>query len=310
MHTSYHTINYYHKILIQYIYLCYTSNDLIKIGESILDYIEFLLKFKLKTNKNNKEYLNKLNESIPLYKEKQNIKKIYFDKIIDWFDLFDHYINYVYDNTTLGSDKNLIDAFTQTNSNNTNEFNSQSGFLFKVHIQRCDFLRGKFALICHDYTEAIYYFIKSSKSKTVVLDGLLKKKSLKHLNKIAKKLKKKIIDEKLVYKTYDEDLLNPNTSYSLIDNSKIEKNDMTYGEKIYEIMSQISKDIDECNIKQLKDILIIVDGINIERTPFETFIDETKTILTNYLILKDRFSMFIFNSKCRIVCPMMQKKKN
>ena len=308
MHTSYHTINYYHKILIQYIYLCYTSNDLIKIGESILDYIEFLLKFKLKTNKNNKEYLNKLNESIPLYKEKQNIKKIYFDKIIDWFDLFDHYINYVYDNTTLGSDKNLIDAFTQTNSNNTNEFNSQSGFLFKVHIQRCDFLRGKFALICHDYTEAIYYFIKSSKSKTVVLDGLLKKKSLKHLNKIAKKLKKKIIDEKLVYKTYDEDLLNPNTSYSLIDNSKIEKNDMTYGEKIYEIMSQISKDIDECNIKQLKDILIIVDGINIERTPFETFIDETKTILTNYLILKDRFSMFIFNSKCRIVCPMMEKK--
>ena len=309
MHTSYHTINYYHKILIQYIYLCYTSNDLIKIGESILDYIEFLLKFKLKTNKNNKEYLNKLNESIPLYKEKQNIKKIYFDKIIDWFDLFDHYINYVYDNTTLGSDKNLIDAFTQTNSNNTNEFNSQSGFLFKVHIQRCDFLRGKFALICHDYTEAIYYFIKSSKSKTVVLDGLLKKKSLKHLNKIAKKLKKKIIDEKLVYKTYDEDLLNPNITYSLIDNSKIEKNDMTYGEKIYEIMSQISKDIDECNIKQLKDILIIVDGINIERTPFETFIDETKTILTNYLILKDRFSMFIFNSKCRIVCPMMQKKK-
>ena len=309
MHTSYHTINYYHKIIIQYIFLCYSSNDLIKIGESILDYIEFLLKFKLKTDKNNMEYLNRMNESIPLYKEKQNIKKIYFDKIIDWFDLFDHYINYVYENTTLGSDKTLIDAFVQTNSNNINDFNSQSGFLFKVHIQRSDFLRGKFALICHDYTEAIYYFIKSSKSKTVVLDGLIKKKSLKHLNKIAKKLKKKIIDDKLVYKTFDEDLLNPNVTYSLIDNSKIEKNDITYGEKIYEIMSQISKDIDECNIKQLKDILIIVDGINIERTPFETFIDETKTILTNYLILNDRFSMFIFNSKCRIVCPMMQKKK-
>ena len=94
MHTSYHTINYYHKIIIQYIFLCYSSNDLIKIGESILDYIEFLLKFKLKTDKNNMEYLNRMNESIPLYKEKQNIKKIYFDKIIDWFDLFDHYINY------------------------------------------------------------------------------------------------------------------------------------------------------------------------------------------------------------------------
>ena len=37
MNTSYHTINYYHKIIIQYIYLSYVKNDLIKIGESILD---------------------------------------------------------------------------------------------------------------------------------------------------------------------------------------------------------------------------------------------------------------------------------
>ena len=39
MHTKFHTINHYHKILIQYIYLCFLSNDLVKIGESILDYI-------------------------------------------------------------------------------------------------------------------------------------------------------------------------------------------------------------------------------------------------------------------------------
>ena len=80
MHTCYHTIDYYHKIIIQYIYLCYSSNDLIKIGESILDYIEFLLKFKLKTNKNNKYYLYKSNENIPYYKEKQNIKRKYLKK--------------------------------------------------------------------------------------------------------------------------------------------------------------------------------------------------------------------------------------
>ena len=43
MNTLYHTINYYNKILIQYIYLSYAKNDLIKIGESILDYIEFLI---------------------------------------------------------------------------------------------------------------------------------------------------------------------------------------------------------------------------------------------------------------------------
>ena len=51
--TNFHTITNYHKVLIQYIYLCFISNDLVKIGESILDYIEFLIKFRLKTLKNN-----------------------------------------------------------------------------------------------------------------------------------------------------------------------------------------------------------------------------------------------------------------
>ena len=73
-------------------------------------------------------------------------------------------------------------------------------------------------------------------------------------------------------------------------------------------MNQISKDIDECNIKQLKDILIIVDGTNIEKNPFQTYVDESKTILKSYLLRNDRFSMFIFNSKCRIVCKKKKKK--
>ena len=38
MSTTFHTLNYYHKILIQYIFLSYAKNDLVKIGESILNY--------------------------------------------------------------------------------------------------------------------------------------------------------------------------------------------------------------------------------------------------------------------------------
>jgi hypothetical protein len=79
LHKYYHTVNYYHKILIQYIFLCFTSNDLIKIGESMLDYIDFLIKFKLKPQEPNKKNENK------------NIKNIdYFEKIISWFNLFDN----------------------------------------------------------------------------------------------------------------------------------------------------------------------------------------------------------------------------
>ena len=57
MNTVFHTITYYHKVIIQFIFLSYAKNDLIKIGESILDYIEFLIKFKFKTSLDDGSFL-------------------------------------------------------------------------------------------------------------------------------------------------------------------------------------------------------------------------------------------------------------
>ena len=101
MNTYFHSIDYYHKIIIQYIYLSYLKNDLIKIGESILDYIEFLIKFRFKTSSEKKYILNIKYKEIQKYREKQNMKKKIFDKIIKWFDLFDECISYIKDNTSL-----------------------------------------------------------------------------------------------------------------------------------------------------------------------------------------------------------------
>ena len=75
MNTYFHTINYYHKIIIQYIYLSFVKNDLIKIGESILDYIEFLIKFKFKTNCENTYFLKVQNKDRQEYRDKQKLKK-------------------------------------------------------------------------------------------------------------------------------------------------------------------------------------------------------------------------------------------
>ena len=106
--TLFHTINYYHKIIIQFIFLSFVKNDLIKMGESILDYIEFLIRFKFKTSANNNYFLKINYKDHPEYKTKQNIKKKIFDKIISWFDTFYEYIFYVKDNSTLGENKNII----------------------------------------------------------------------------------------------------------------------------------------------------------------------------------------------------------
>ena len=112
MNTSFHTINYFNKILIQYIYLSYAKNDLIIIVESILDYIEFLIKFKYKTSPKNKNLLNiqnyKRNKSIQ-NDEKINYKMKIFNKIRNWFCLYDDYIYHIRNNTSLGKDDAIYD---------------------------------------------------------------------------------------------------------------------------------------------------------------------------------------------------------
>ena len=211
MHTQFHTINYYHKILIQYIYLCYLSNDLVKIGESILDYIEFLIKFKLKTSEKNSYIMNINNMDIPEIKEKQLMKRKYFDKIINWLNLFDSYAKQINENSALGNYKNILDAYSHNLQSNHSQFNSgnenASVLLFQINLQRCDFLRGKFALICEDYNDALGFMINAALKKRIVIDGLIKKRALKHIAKIAEKLRRTIINKnysKINYLTFME----------------------------------------------------------------------------------------------------------
>ena len=194
MNTNFHTINYYHKIIIQYIYLSYVKNDLIKIGESILDYIEFLIKFKFKTSSDNKYLLNIHNRERVECKDKQKYKKKIFDKILNWFNLFDNYASHVKDNSSLGDDKSIVDDYSHSLNSANSELNSssQSVFLFRVNIQRGDFLKGKFALACRNINDALFFFIRSAKKKSIVLDGLIQKKALKHIFKISLIIYKKL----------------------------------------------------------------------------------------------------------------------
>ena len=326
MHTNFHTINYYHKILIQYVYLCFVSNDLVKIGESILDYIEFLIKFKLKTSKENKYILNINNKDIPEIKEKQATKKKYFDKIINWLNLFDIYAKQINENSALGNYKDVIDAYTHNLASNHNEFNSgnQSALLFQVNLQRCDFLKGKFALACKNYSDAVGYMINAAKKKRIVLDGLIKKRALKHIAKIAEKARKTIINKNYTNLNFNETFMGLNNNnkkiqklnYNMInvlgiigteEKNNDEKKDIRIIDKVREIMDYILNDINECNEKQLKDIIILIDCNYSNKLTVDSFIDVTKTILKNYLTNNDRLGVFLLISDHRIICPMLRK---
>ena len=333
MNTNFHNINYYHKILIQYIFLSFVKNDLVKIGESILDYIEFLLKFKFKTNQDNQGILNIRIKNNPELKKKQYYKQYIFKKIVNWFNLFDDYISHVRDNTSLGDDKSIVEDFSHSINSSSSDYDSgsQSIFLFRVNVQREEYLKGKFALLCQNLDDALFYFIRAAKKKSIVSDGLIKKKSLKRINKIIPKLFKKyeyygIINKQM--KEIENELLNQRSyskkftfaynTRSNTENISKQKHSTTFKQEMEKIKIRVMNDIDECNVKQTKDIIIIIDFNkynqnennlinNIDK--IDSFIDQTKTVLDNYLSNNDRLGVFIYTNQYKIICPILNKNK-
>ena len=327
MNTLFHTINYYHKILIQFIYLSYIKNDLIKIGESILDYIEFLIKFKLKTTSNDKGFLDIQNIDKIEYQSKLNFKKGIFKKVINWFKLFDDYINYIKDNSTLADEKTIIDNYS-----NDNELNleSKSSLMFQVNMQKGDFLKGKFSFLCKNFNDALYYFIRSAKKKRIVIDGLIKKRSLKNIFKILLNMEKKYEDVGFKYsyidkemKEYQNDKFNRlfksmNNGKKIINRISKSKNldSITFGEKFKKIKRIILDEIGESSVKQEKDILVLID-LNIYKAKqydnlyektynIDSFIEQTKLILNEYLSSSDGFGVLIYFDDYEIVCPLKE----
>jgi len=327
MNTLYHTINYYNKILIQYIYLSYAKNDLIKIGESILDYIEFLIKFKFKTSTEDKSFLKIINKNRLEFRKKQDIKKNTFETILKWFNLFDSYISHMKENTSLSDTKSIIDIYSKSLNSENDEFNleSQSVFMLMINIQKNNFLKGKFCLYCKNYSDALYYFIRAAKMKSIAKDGLIKKKSLKHIFKLLLKMGKKyekvglrnLNIEKQIEIYIKENKINKKENIERKEINNLGKikgiNVGTFGQEIEKIKMDIIHDIDECNAKQEKDVLILIDfniynknlddNINSKKHKIELFIEETILIINTYLSLNDRLCAIIYSNEYQIICP-------
>ena len=89
------------------------------------------------------------------------------------------------------------------------------------------------------------------------------------------------------------------------ENNKTE--DVKFSEKIKEIIYTIQQDINECNAKQLKDIIIIIDCKYTNDSTFSSYKDETKIILKNYLSKNDRIAVFLIRENYKIICPMTEK---
>ena len=88
----------------------------------------------------------------------------------------------------------------------------------------------------------------------------------------------------------------------------------TFGEELEIIKSKIFEDIEECNAKQEKDIIILIDfniynkeedNMYAKTYKIDEFIEQTIIILNKYLSKNDRLGVFIYTNKYQIICPLM-----
>ena len=99
---------------------------------------------------------------------------------------------------------------------------------------------------------------------------------------------------------------------------KNQVNQKKFGEEIEIIKEYILQDIDKCNAKKERDIVVLID-FNIydkqdeeifnKSYKIDNFIEQTMTILNNYLTSKDRFAVFIYVNEYQIICPLMSVNK-
>ena len=233
------------------------------------------------------------------------------------------------ENSALGNFKDVIEAYIHNMQSNHNDLDSgnQSALLFQINLQRCDFLKGKFAFACKNYSDALGFMINAAKKKRIVIDGLIKKRALKHIAKIAEKTRKLIITNnysKLNYFEINEKMKNNNEIKNLrkkSTNKSIEsiseeetkketsKKTLKLIDKFKELIDQVKDDINETNEKQLKDIVVLIDCNLATKLTIDSYIDVVKTILKNYLTNNDRIGVFILDTEYKIICPMASKNE-
>ena len=102
-------------------------------------------------------------------------------------------------------------------------------------------------------------------------------------------------------------------------NLNIYKNNNTFGKELNLIKNYLTEEINKCNSKKEKDIIILIDfniynfngGIINEDnlSKINSFIEQSKIILNNYLSNNDRLSAFIYKDQHKMICPLINKNE-
>ena len=172
---------------------------------------------------------------------------------------------------------------------------------------------------------------EQQKKNRVIIDGLIKKRSLKHIYKILIIIKKKYENMGLKNMNIEKEIKHFKKNRSSIINKNrkstlrgFNTGKVTFGKELEKVKKNIIKDINEFSEKQEKDIIILIDfnlyyntqennyqedNLYTKTYKIDSFIEQAILILDNYLSKKDRFCAFVYSNDYQLVCPLSDVNK-
>ena len=141
-------------------------------AESILEYNEFLIKYKLKVSSSNNN-----NDLVTISEDIKHEKLIIFDLIVKNFEEFDKKLENLKASNSAEYFKNYLEILKNNKKENFDLIIETPSMIL---CQRCNYLKGKFSRYCGHNVKALDFFFKSRETQ-IICDASIIKKSINQI---------------------------------------------------------------------------------------------------------------------------------
>ena len=305
-----HGLIKYEKIIKDFILICkvYSIEHYI---EANLEYVEFLIRFKLKPDKFNKKVFYHKNKKVTkdkLSSEYTDYKIDIIKQITDLICRLDPHIMHLKEKTTYHQIKHIIEMRNSMKKKDSSMTETPPNII----IQKFYYLKGLFCYYCEEYFEAIYHFQKSKVFK-IISDAVIINDSIRKISKIIKKLMEHIVELKpdeidrftiMNATTFgNNNTLNPQHNFF----NEIKSSKLKY---LDNILSNCENEMAQFSNSEKEVIILLNMNIfTIEKNKIQS-IRIIRKIYEDYISENEKFGVFGYDDELKFLINVTKKTSN
>ena len=271
-------------------------------AESILEYNEFLIKYKLKVSSSNNN-----NDLVTISEDIKHEKLIIFDLIVKNFEEFDKKLENLKASNSAEYFKNYLEILKNNKKENFDLIIETQSMIL---CQRCNYLKGKFSRYCGHNVKALDFFFKSRETQ-IICDASIIKKSINQIIKIMREINDEIENniQQLEYlnKTDKNEMRSSRSNQT---RAKIDQN-KKISDTIIKYIENMEKEVDQFNLSQPKDLIVLIDFSetmsSCEGKKIKNAIKTSQNILDNYITQEDKFGLFLYTKSLNPIVSLTNK---